>query len=496
MSDIGSYVSRARQTSGEIRVVDQKKVEGEQRPLAKGNLGNKIASFFKGIGIALGMVKDTRYMRGKEAYEGFKSAMQKEYGTTIGNDALKQAGFKDMQRPVLTGSAVLKANDIAANLKREKTFNDSMKQGGVDRAGMSGIELKAIRDRFEAQVQPNDSADTRAKLAKTIADEVKTLSATGRLEKSIEAEKKFQASVKDALRTMGNGGNVQEVLAKGQAVHEAFVELSNVHGRRFDSVDNIDRLIDASHKAMEEIKREDPLMHNLILNSINSSQSSVEALGKSARDVVDANHDTATKGRRAFDTAADINRTLATLTEGVRRSAYSSTVDRPKPPKIDGDIQKQADRLVQSHVAKNTVLDHGPSQRLVDQLNFRAPSESKIWDGKESEQISNADLRTMLNANYRKTTGKEAQQPPWTEQQLKTIEDRKQHILDSTFGLKDDISGHISRMVRQQGMSVDEACDSLRNALIGDNAPGNVHALVSMAMVDHVEAQRTLLKTN
>jgi hypothetical protein len=497
MSDIGSYVSRARESrSGEIRFAEGMNGPEERLINSKGNLGSRIASFFKGIGIKVGLFTDTRSLRTQAAYEGFKAAMQERYDPKIVDKALEKAEQKE-KRPegsALTGGVVLRAMKAAHRLQRDEAFEVAFKKLGTNQDALSPDELKAARNRYDAQVRPGSTPDELALFAEKAISDVGQLSEVNRLQASEDAVTTFNASVKDALRTMGSGGTAQQVLDKSAIVSTAHENLKKTEAFETDLKEDVDRMSDAVFKAMEELKYEDPSTHAALLKSLTGPQSMNRALADAA--LKHANHETSTPlGDKISNEGGKLYNTLTALSEGVYRTVdpNKETALRSSLPNVDGNTSQQAQQAMQVLIKERTALDSTPGRRLIDELAFQAPSENRLWQGDDKNRIATFDLRAIMHVQYRNKTADEVRMTERTDEERKqvdnTIADRKQAIRQQ-MQLSTKLSEHIDRQVKLYDTTRQAVIDDLRNSLLGDDARGDIHPLVVMAIADELEALR------
>lgn len=150
---LNTFVDRAKLSESS----DMRMSRDGQQLINKGSLGQKIASFFTGIGQALGVVKETRgneaSVRQETALGGFREALQKEFGTTIANQALSS-------RPGLTGRVVLQAVKDAQSEAKIATYHNARftvgeelpkaaQKLGVDLKQLTASQRTAFEDHFE-----------------------------------------------------------------------------------------------------------------------------------------------------------------------------------------------------------------------------------------------------------------------------------------------------------------------------------------------------------
>jgi len=99
---------------GDIRI--SRNTQDGEHLVNKGTLGNKIATFFDGIGRAFG-AEDTRGERNQGALNGFRQALIDGYGRH-GELALQGAGLLVGSHQVLTGTDVLRVLEHAEEMRR------------------------------------------------------------------------------------------------------------------------------------------------------------------------------------------------------------------------------------------------------------------------------------------------------------------------------------------------------------------------------------------
>ena len=247
---IGAYArAGARSGDGEVRLA-----KGTTDQLVnKGTFGNAAASFFRGIGEALHLVRPdpTRATRQREALEGFQNAMREHFGTEIANAALTQQGLTGPDAR-LTGNAIQGAVQAAkaqillnrqanvtamrellppqpgerpsdaftalvANLRPPRTA-DSFTAG----------ERAAIVERLQVSVSAVSklgrerlSPEAMQRLADTAVKQVAKLSAAGQLEAAGQARRDLTASMGRLISSIGSGASADRVAEQLRLVNDS-----------------------------------------------------------------------------------------------------------------------------------------------------------------------------------------------------------------------------------------------------------------------------------
>lgn len=232
---LNTFVDRAKLSeSGEMRTA-----RGNDSELTnKGTIGQKIASFFTGIGEALGLVKDsaTRSERQGRALSAFRDALAEQYTDGFANEVMrseKGGNGLDQRGATLTGRAVLQtvsyAETLAAKIRGANDkitsgehLDDTAKRLGVDTAGLTDGQRTDYARYFDegktASLERNLHHLKEGEV-RNIAEEalLKALGQPGGLDRRLERAQPYLASINDTLKASldANGfGRNAEGLAK------------------------------------------------------------------------------------------------------------------------------------------------------------------------------------------------------------------------------------------------------------------------------------------
>lgn len=202
----------------------------------KGTVGHGLATMFRNISEALGIVAqdETRAERQEAALTGFRDAIREQFGTAIGDAALRQAGL-DQDGVTLTGAKVLEAADAAKALLREneratRSLAENYRMpdpGGTPPRLLANVALSLARpidlddlwpgarevynERFEraltsALEQGRNRLDDAAitQISRQVLGEVAALQRTQGLGASEVARQGFEASVRSLLTALAH----------------------------------------------------------------------------------------------------------------------------------------------------------------------------------------------------------------------------------------------------------------------------------------------------
>jgi hypothetical protein len=269
-----------RDLTGDIRIA-----KGTEDTLVnKGTFGNQVASIFRNIGEALGLVQPdpTRAQRQQGAFDSFKASLEEHYGSEITARALESVGLGDGGR--LTGGRVLQAissakAEIAINrqvlVQQQRDFVPGMP--GFDDIARS-LDPQVVLDNFpqEARVEYNqrlterlrsDSRNgtlqlTQEQVQTAARDTLKQVSKLVRedaLDGASQARTNLTTAFRDILIALGEGRSAQTLMPRLERavanLHELMVaELKGEYGRD-EMTDAMDQ---ALQRAMRQLGARDP----------------------------------------------------------------------------------------------------------------------------------------------------------------------------------------------------------------------------------------------
>jgi hypothetical protein len=254
------YMAKAFETpSGEVRVA-----KGTTDQLVnKGTFGNRLASFFQDAARAIGLMRPdpTRAQRQQSALDGFRAALEAHYGQEAALAGLQAAGL-DVDGVALTGRAMIAAADNAkVAVAQNRAANLQALDGyappsGDEPAGENFAQLAAsmkppldpedltadqrqefttrLRDAVIAESKLNRKTlddKTMAGLAKTTLKQVLELSKVDGLETAREAREAYTAALKDVLRGLASGKNVEVLIQPWEVLTDARLLMPRLCGQ-------------------------------------------------------------------------------------------------------------------------------------------------------------------------------------------------------------------------------------------------------------------------
>ena len=273
---LGTFIAVADRSPGnaDIRFA---KGDGDQL-VNKGTLGNRVASWFRGIGEGIGLVgaDATRAGRQTGALESFKRALRSEYGDAIADRALGAArlsgGDARLTAAGVRGAVAAARADharVRADLGvRARDFTPG--RPGFARIAGAVMPSAAGRAEYMSRLDARLKLESRngkialapaeiEKFAKETFKEVGRLSGIGgALDRSRELQRGLVGGLKDVLRGMADGrssATMAQRMIDAQAQRDAVLAFDHPEGGAPEKA----RVFDlAMNRAIAELMTEDP----------------------------------------------------------------------------------------------------------------------------------------------------------------------------------------------------------------------------------------------
>jgi hypothetical protein len=231
------------------------KTGSSQPELYKGTLGQRIGSFFRNIGVALGFVKgESRVDRQEKALTGFKESIKREYGRDTGNKTLHSVGVT--HRSInLKGSTVTKALDSAHQRREARiTDNESLRQKTLDgsvltrpqdvqklRDLMDGKNGESLKSEYDARLKERFAIESNGgrkpitpeqaqKIAREELTKLSELNQSGKLELSGKVRGEFNNSIGKVVSLLSQGADPKAIQGAMDDAMEAMTRLVQTEG--------------------------------------------------------------------------------------------------------------------------------------------------------------------------------------------------------------------------------------------------------------------------
>lgn len=262
---LSSFLHTAQQAEGTVRIA-----KGTADELVnKGTIGNRLATFFRNVGEAIGLVRPNqpeRAQRQQQAVAAFQQALTDHYGTALANTVMARTGLD--QATVLTSDLIRQTNREArqeVQQNRQQNLQSAQRFAPPQAGDDASADFTRIAQSLK--VDP-DSLSTKAKtvfterltsaaaaqsgqgrkqlsshamedLAKKTLKEVSKLDAAGTLDAAEKARAEYAQTMQDVLAAIGRGAGPAVLLDRFRAADAALQNVFTTEARENPGLDDI-----------------------------------------------------------------------------------------------------------------------------------------------------------------------------------------------------------------------------------------------------------------
>lgn len=281
---LSSFLHTAQRAEGTVRIA-----KGTSDELVnKGTIGNRLATFFRNVGEAIGLVRPNqpeRAQRQQQAVAAFQQALTDHYGDAVANKVMARTGLD--QATVLTSDLIRQTNQEARleiQQNRQQNLQDTQRfappQAGaspsadftriaqslnVNPDSLSAMAKTVFTERLTSAMDAKSEQGRIQLAAKDIEDlakktlkEVSRLDAAGKLDEAEDARADHAQAMHDVLAAIGQGASPKVLVDRLRAADAALQNVFSTEARANPGLDDIQEVGGAAlQKALNSYPAED-----------------------------------------------------------------------------------------------------------------------------------------------------------------------------------------------------------------------------------------------